>query len=517
MLDDLPSRTNLKSGPPPQHLAFTFMALVLFFLVGLDIWQSWTARTQALRVAELSTANLARSLAQHAETTVQQADTVLGDLVERVQTDGLGPAQIQRLHHLLQERRGALELHGLFIYDKDGHWLVTSNDADPIGVNNADREYFLYHRTTPGPAPHIGAVIRSRSSDELVIPISRRIDDAEGRFAGVALATLKMDDFNRFYASFALDRQGVIVLALRNGTILARRPYEENTIGSSLAKSHVFSDLLPNAPSGTQLVPSIIDGVPRMLSYRALERYPLVVEAAESKDAILAVWYANLWRSVAFILIASIAMGVLGRTLIRQIRRSQRNEADLRNTHAALQKLAMQDDLTGLANRRQLDIALPHEIGRARRNGRPLGLIMIDIDHFKRFNDLYGHPAGDHCIRSVGQTLLACVGRTGDLVVRYGGEELLVLLPESGELGTWLVAEKILYSVRALNIQHAGSDTSIVTISAGVYAWPANDPAADAHTLIRAADDALYKAKRGGRNRIYPPSAGSGPGFSHKT
>ncbi|KTC42112.1 hypothetical protein AO269_26685 [Pseudomonas putida] len=160
--------------------------------------------------------------------------------------------------------------------------------------------------------------------------------------------------------------------------------------------------------------------------------------------------------------------------------------------------------MTGLANRRQLDAALPDEIGRARRNARPLGVIMLDIDHFKRFNDLYGHPAGDECIKAVGQAVLSCVGRSGDLVVRYGGEEILVLLPESDETGAWQVAEKVLLAVRALAIAHAGSDLGIVTISAGVHVWRNNDPDAGAQNLVEAADQALYRAKTSGRNRVYP-------------
>ena len=506
MLDNLQQRIILKARPSAQRLAIGFMALVLMSLLGLDTWQSWTARTQALRVAQTHTANLARSLAQHAESTVQEADTVLADLTERVQADGTGPAQLARLHRLMQARTHELtQLHGLFIYDKDGRWLVTSNDVDPAGVNNADREYFQFHRFNRGNAVHIGPVIRSRTNNQLIIPVSRRIEGPDGAFAGVALATLDLEFFNRFYQSFDLDRQGVIVLALGNGTVLARRPFDEHVIGTSLAKGRVFSELLPNQPSGSSMMPSLIDGVSRLFSYKSLDKYPLVVEAAQSKDAIYATWHANLLRSAAFILVVGAALSVFGVALIRQLRHGQRTEAQLRNAHAALEILAMQDALTGLANRRQLDAALPHEIGRARRNGKPLGLIMLDVDHFKRFNDLYGHPAGDQCLRAVGRAVLDCVGRSSDLVVRYGGEELLVVLPESDWAGTWLVANNILERVRELTIHHAGNDGGLVTLSAGVHVWVPEGEDTQPHLLIQAADQALYQAKHHGRNRLYPP------------
>ncbi len=506
MLDNLQQRIITKARPSAQRLAVGFMALVLLSLLGLDAWQIWTARDHVLREAHTDTNNLARSLAQHAESTVQEADTVLSDLVERVQVDGTGPAQLARLHRLMQTRTHELaQLHGLFLYDKNGNWLATANDVDPQGVNNADREYFQFHRFNRSAAVHIGPVIRSRTNNQLVIPVSRRVDAADGSFAGVVLATLDLEFFNRFYQSFDLDHQGVILLALSNGTVLARRPFDEHVIGTSLARGRVFSELLPNQPAGSSMMPSLIDGVARLFSYKALDKYPLVVEAAQSKDAIYATWYANLARSIVFLLLVGGALSVFGVILIREIQRSLLTEAKLRNAHAALEILAMQDALTGLANRRQLDAALPHEIGRARRSGKPLGLIMIDVDHFKRFNDLYGHPAGDQCLCEVGRAVLDCVGRSTDLVVRYGGEEMLVLLPESDWAGTWLVAEKILHSVRALAIHHAGNDGGLVTVSAGVHVWLPEGGETHPNALVQAADDALYKAKSHGRNRMHPP------------
>ncbi|WP_286917917.1 GGDEF domain-containing protein [Pseudomonas sp. UBA6276] len=159
--------------------------------------------------------------------------------------------------------------------------------------------------------------------------------------------------------------------------------------------------------------------------------------------------------------------------------------------------MAFRDELTGLPGRRAFNECL-------QRVGPTYTIAMVDVDHFKRFNDLYGHPAGDECIKAVGQAVLSCVGRSGDLVVRYGGEEILVLLPESDETGAWQVAEKVLLAVRALAIAHAGSDLGIVTISAGVHVWRNNDPDAGAQNLVEAADQALYRAKTSGRNRVYP-------------
>lgn len=505
MPDDAQYRPALKSDSSAQRMAILFVALVVVSLIVLDVWQTLTARAQAMHVSEITTSNLARSLAQHAEDTIKQSDTVLLGLIERIQVDGTAPAEVQRLRNLMQGWTRSMEqLQGLFIYDSQGRWVASSNLADPPGINNADREYFRFHQDNPDPGVHVGPVIRSRSTNALVIPVSRRLSSADGKFAGVVLATLKVEYFNQFYAGFDLDERGVIALLLNDGTILLRRPFDENVIGSSMAKGRIFSEMLPQSSHGTLMQRSLVDDVERMYSYQALRNYPLVLETAESKASLLANWYENLLRSAVFVLVVGIALGLCAMTLIRQIRHGLRTEAELRNAHAALQKLAMQDGLTGLANRRQLDAALPDEIGRARRNARPLGVIMLDIDHFKRFNDLYGHPAGDECIKAVGQAVLSCVGRSGDLVVRYGGEEILVLLPESDEAGAWQVAEKVLLAVRALAIAHAGSDLGIVTISAGVHVWRNSDPDVRAQSLVEAADQALYRAKSSGRNRVYP-------------
>lgn len=515
MADHAPHRPALAADDSTQRLAFIFVALVIASLIALEVWQSWTARNQALRVSETTTSNLARSLAQHADDTVQESDTVLLGLIERIQVDGTEPAELARLRNLMQGWTRSLDqLQGLFVYDREGRWVVSSNLVDPPNANNADRDYFQYHLNNPEADLHIGPVIRSRSSASLVIPVSRRLSSADGKFAGVVLATLKVDYFNRFYEGFDLDERGVIALLLRDGTILLRRPFDEKVIGTSVAQGKVFQELLPASSQGTLLQPSLVDGIERMYSYNASLNYPLVVETAQSKQSLLANWRENVLRSALFVLVVMVALLLCALALIRQIRHGQRTEAQLRNTHAALQKLAMQDSLTGLANRRQLDAALPDEIGRARRNGRPVGLIMLDIDHFKRFNDLYGHPAGDQCIKAVGQAVLGCVGRAGDLVVRYGGEELLVLLPESDETGTWLVADKILRAVQGLNIQHAGNDVGVVTISAGIHVWRNSDANLRGQNIVEAADQALYQAKSQGRNRVYPAITAAVTGVS---
>ncbi len=159
------------------------------------------------------------------------------------------------------------------------------------------------------------------------------------------------------------------------------------------------------------------------------------------------------------------------------------------------------DDLTGLANRRRFDEALGTEWLRAARSGAPLSLLMVDIDHFKNYNDRYGHPAGDQCLRRVAAALGQCVRRAGELVARYGGEEFVMLLPNADLRHACETAQNVLDQIQQEAIPHAASATAdYVTLSLGVASIQP-DPAMEATTLVNAADAAMYRAKSGGRAR----------------
>lgn len=172
-----------------------------------------------------------------------------------------------------------------------------------------------------------------------------------------------------------------------------------------------------------------------------------------------------------------------------------------------LRKLAFFDSLTDLPNRRQFDHSLKAEWRRSRRNGKPLGLIMLDIDYFKQYNDLYGHQKGDECLRAVALVLMEALARPHDLVARYGGEEFVCLLPECELEGAIAKAESLCRAVQEKAMLHAGSLVgAVVTVSAGVACLTPNAQI-EPSSLIKKADENLYKAKAQGRNRAVGPDA----------
>jgi diguanylate cyclase (GGDEF)-like protein len=175
------------------------------------------------------------------------------------------------------------------------------------------------------------------------------------------------------------------------------------------------------------------------------------------------------------------------------------SQTDLEKARDRLEQLALLDGLTGVANRRCFDQRLASEWKRAQRTRLAVSLLMIDIDHFKKLNDTYGHVVGDECLIQVARTLCAALSRPGDLLARYGGEEFVALLPDTDENGVLTVSERLQAALRRTDLHPALVDR--ITVSIGVTTWEST-PASTAEQMLEVADRALYQAKQNGRNRI---------------
>jgi diguanylate cyclase (GGDEF)-like protein len=398
-------------------------------------------------------------------------------------------------------------LKDIAIYDKNGNCLTNARPVLDPANNNRHREYFSYHQVHSDLGPHIGAPMRNRSAREWVLPLSRRLNDANGEFSGVVVATIGIDYFYQFYASYDIGHDGLIMLARNDGIQLVRWPMRADSIGRSLANGPLLALYASRHDIGTAMITSPVDHIERLNSYDHLTHYPLVAVAALSRKEIFTEWRKAMLIQGTIVALIVIMTGFLGFRLIDQITLRLQAEEEARRAGEALhelnktlEKLALQDGLTGLANRRQFDTVLQNELSRATRSASSLALIMFDVDCFKKYNDIYGHLAGDDCLRQIGQILRSAESRSGDLAARYGGEEFALLLPSTDVQGALKVAENIRNAIRQLEIKHDGNFPRIVTVSAGINALKPID-GDTASTLISAADEALYAAKSGGRDR----------------
>jgi len=183
------------------------------------------------------------------------------------------------------------------------------------------------------------------------------------------------------------------------------------------------------------------------------------------------------------------------------VRARVKRQIALKLAQDKLTQLAETDGLTGLANRSHFDKMLAYECARHLRSGHELSLVMLDIDHFKAFNDTYGHVRGDECLREIARTMARTVSRATDLLARYGGEEFVVLLPETPLKGAVILAEFVRKCISNLDLPHRDSSTGHVTASLGVVSGRLLT-SSSIMDVVHAADIELYAAKAGGRNRV---------------
>lgn len=604
--------------------AYVLLALLSVMLFTVEAWHEWTGRRTQLAEVQTASANLAHSLLQEAEGAIAATDAALVGIVHRLEEDGMDPAALARVASLLAAASANQpQLRGFSVDGRDGTRLLSSVPHQTMGNTNAGRAYFRHHRDSPDRGPFLGPPARSRQSGDWFLTISRRVEDRNGEFAGVVVASVVSASLARIYATFDVGRGGSILLLHADGTVLSRHPFDDGIIGRTLPSARALLERSGREPVGQGRVVSSIDGVERLVSYHRSQRFPLVVMVSPAANEALGAWVRGAWFRMGSVLVVVAVIGLLGLRMIAQIKRRlqaerglARSEAQFRmlaehasdmvsrvgpdglrryaspaarrllgvepealvgrdpeeNIHpedrgdfaalvaslsrgqeqggltyrarradgteiwiestlrlvrdpktgapdgyvgisrdvtvsrameAKLAELAATDGLTGIANRRHFDEMLQAEWRRAKRCGQPLAVMLLDVDNFKAFNDRYGHPAGDECLRRVAATVAATIRRPGDRAARYGGEEFAVILPATDMAGALDVAGRVRAAIEAMGIPHAGHHAGVVTASIGLAVTePRSGAMMTISALLGAADGALYQAKRSGRNRV---------------
>lgn len=456
------------------------------FFVGIAVWSRTLAYQSQVEEGVVASRNMSGAAIRHAEATLDTVGWMLEGLVERIEADGTGRAGLRTLMLARVGEKGS-PLDRLFVIDGAGRLAAATTHAGDAVQADLWRAAVSYHQAHPDRGLHLGP-----PGGGPFVTVSRRIDDGSGQYAGVVLGTIPLRYFQDFYGRLAPGPHGVVALALADGTPLARLPAVSG----------------PAPAAGQFRLKSKAADIELLHSAARSDKYPLVADAAVSKDDVLADWRRVTWQESAAQAGEMLAVYLVCYWVIGQMRVRERLERELRTArdtlekqNAALARLADTDGLTGLHNRRHLDERMAAEVARAARERTPLSLIMMDVDFFKRYNDAYGHAAGDDCLRMVAGVLAGTVNRPADLAARFGGEEFAVLLPNTAQDGACGIAEAICQGVRAAGMAHRASDIGVVTISAGV-ATVVPAPGADVRALVEAADAALYAAKEAGRNRV---------------
>jgi diguanylate cyclase (GGDEF)-like protein len=381
--------------------------------------------------------------------------------------------------------------------DKQGNVVGDSTSNVPRQANFGDTGVFKAHQRDANLGLLVGPPFKARLGGlNWCISFSRRISGPDGEFAGLAAGALRLSYFSELFKRLDIGDDSSINLFNADGQLLARQPSrpQDPPIGSNYAERPNFKRIL-SEQSGNFTARSGSDGNPRIYTFARVAQLPLIVLVVHSADEVFQSWR----RTAILVSVATgvLCVGILWLTLLlgRELRRRQEAEQGLAT-------LAATDSLTGLANRRRLDQVLRQEWARAQRNRKPLAVLMVDVDHFKAFNQRHGHAGGDHALREVAKTIEASIRRPADLAARYGGEEFQVVLPETDLAGARLLAERIRTSVEAL--APFADDAHSVTVSIGIGLSGTQH---DLSSVLGAADEALYRAKAKGRNRVEGPDA----------
>lgn len=494
-----------------RHLWWTrspwlLSGLNLLCVVGLcavSAFMLWDMRRDAERRATAAAQSLVQVLSRDIARSVGMYDLSLRAIVDGWRLPAVMNADPETRQLILFDRAANAENFGhTLVFDRTGKLIISSRSLNPEPLSYADREYFQYHATHTDLGLHVSVPLVSRLTGRWVLIISRRLSNPDGSFGGVVLGSIYLDYFRQLFAAIDPDHAGTVTLYGPNGTLVAREPYDEQLVGRSVSATDSYQRMLQTR-QGVFTGPAMIGEGTRTFAVTQVGELPLQLSIALTDDDIYAAWWQKA-LVLAIVVLSLCATTVVLSTLFR--RELTRRKAAQRATaalNAELQQLATTDALTGLGNRRRFDEALARECRRFARTGKPLSLLILDADHFKGFNDRYGHQQGDEALKLIARAVQDTIHSPTDTAYRIGGEEFAIILPDTGEAGAETVANRVRQAVLAQAMPHASNPHGLVTVSCGAAAAAeSSEPA----TLIAAADQALYDAKRRGRNQVQAAS-----------
>ncbi|WP_273536693.1 diguanylate cyclase [Pseudomonas sp.] len=439
--------------------------------------------------------NLATAFEAHVHSVIRLMDIILLDMREDV-------LEHSDFHSYV---RGEVEPYGSFVaqfavINKEGRLMYSNLAPEAEPVDLSDREHFRIHRDNPDvDRLFISKPVLGRVSQQWTIQFTRPILQ-NGQFAGVLVHSVPTSFFADYYEQIDVGPNGSIVLLGTDRSVRAiasGSPIIERYGQFKVPQSKPYFDASSPERGYFEGVSSL-DGEYHLGAYRRLNEYGVVVVVLLAPKDFLAAYRERRELLIVSAGVISVLLFAAGILIFVLSRRYFQNTASLRLAHDQLSQFANTDALTGVSSRRSFLHRLEAELARTGRHGDCLSLLMLDIDHFKRVNDCYGHPIGDAVLKQF-TTICTRMLRSRDLFGRLGGEEFAIALPHTDAEGARCVAEKIRLAIAQAPIMTPGG-TIHITVSMGLACTHVDR--VDVDQLIAKADGALYAAKHEGRNQV---------------
>ncbi|PQV44246.1 diguanylate cyclase [Paraburkholderia sp. BL21I4N1] len=448
------------------------------------------ARNEALEHAHDTSGNVTSVLVSNIERTFETSNNALLTLIAAWQNPAVQSMDSAVRHQIFFNSTPAEYLTGAGVTDSKGR-LIDGCCGTSHHWSFSDRDYFVVQRESANAGLYLSSTYRARSRNGVeAIALSRRINQPDGSFGGVVMVAIDLAYFRQLLSKLDVGPHGITAIVRTDGTVIARNPPLNK---AQIITSTTFFSRMANHDSGFYAARSSIDGTVRLYTFQRIPGTPLIAVVAPAESDILAGFRRMAWMvgvstatiGIAFCVVVWLLAFALGEHV---------------KTQVLLTELTQTDPLTGVKNRRALDEFLENEWERLHRNDSCLSVLFIDADHFKQYNDSYGHAQGDLALKHLAACIRRHAIRRGDLIARYGGEEFVVVLPDTDETGAAQVAEAIRGEVENGPIDFSGTLPRF-TVSIGCATGRRAYPRSLAE-LTNNADSALYAAKRGGRNAV---------------
>ena len=493
---------------PRRHRYAAACVFLSLLVAGIQAHGLIQSRQDVEERTALAAQNLGSVLSTSMVGAFQNIDLMLQTVASQVRlqplwADNGDPAFVAVLEELVHRTPGLLGLH---VADATGKVKYGTGKLSFADVDVSDRPYFQKLRDNADSGMVVSDPVMGLIAKKWVLVCARRINRPDGQFGGVVYGSIEIEGMAERITGTPLHLGEHDIITMANDDMAVIMRYVDSRqdmqfVGQKRPVPRVEELVRSNAANGFFSGTSPFDQVHRIFYFQHIPERSMNLVVGLATEEAMAGWRRDALQAALVTVLFAFFVS-LGSYLIYQGQmRRLRLMAELALSNRRLSELSTTDSLTGIANRRRFDELLDEEWRRGVRSQQSLALAMVDVDHFKAYNDRYGHQNGDECLRKVGQLLGQHIRRAGDFVARYGGEEFVVICAATDGGHARQLVEAMRAALDELSLPHELSPHGHVTISIGVAAL-VPDESFGQSALVRLADQALYAAKEAGRNRV---------------